>query len=291
MCAAAVAAAHLLYTQFAQWHVNGVTIVSMARDMQILASGRTADVYVCGDDAAQVLKLFKPAMGRGAAEHEHRIAHAVFACGATAPKPGALITEGDRTGLIYQRIIGRTLLSVLPRQPWRIVSFARLMARLHAATHQCTPTGLPGFREVITARLSRTGSDDASLCRRGLAELATLPEGASLCHGDFHPDNIMLGPGGAVVIDWNDAYAGHPLSDVARTSWLLRGSPPVRLTAGLRAVLAVRKIFHAVYLAHYLQLSGFRVPALRPFARVSAIARLADNIPGERTLLLREIAL
>lgn len=263
----------------------------MARNLQLLASGRTADVYALPDDTSHVLKLFKPVMGRGAAEHEHRIAHAVFASGAAAPKPGALITEGERHGLIYERIAGRTMLNALTQQPWRVVTHARLMARMHADVHRCVASGLPDFREVIAARLARAQPEDIALCERARAELATLPAGARLCHGDFHPDNIMLWPGGAMVIDWNDAYIGHPLSDVARTSWLLRGSPPAQITPTLRVVLALRNIFHGIYLSHYLRLTGHHRQAIKPFARISAIARLADAIPGERTLLLREIAL
>lgn len=268
-----------------------MTIVNMTRDERILASGRTADVLAYGGGATHVLKLFKAERGRGVAEHEHRIAHAVYASGADAPKPGALITVGDRSGLVYQRIFGDTMLTVLSRQPWRIIGFARLMARLHADIHQRSPIGLPPYREVIAEHLARAGTRDAKLRETALADLAALSGEAQLCHGDFHPDNIMLTPERAVVIDWNDAYAGHPLSDVARTSLLLRGSAPARMTPGLRAMLATKRMFHGIYLARYLQLTGYRVPDLKPYARISAIARLADDIPGERAAMLREIAL
>lgn len=268
-----------------------MTIVSMAHDAQLLASGRTADVYSYGDGASQVLKLFKPQGGRGAAEHEHRIAHAVFACGANTPEPGTLVEVGGRVGMVYQRIAGRTLLSIMQRRPWRIVPFARLMAELHVEMHRRTPTGLPSYREVIAERLTRIRELDAGLRESALLKLDALPGGAQLCHGDFHPDNIMLTPERAMVIDWNDAYAGPPLSDVARTSLLLRSSPPTNPTPGLRVLLAVRRIFHDVYLKRYLKLTGLQEAQLRPFARVSAIARLADGIPGEREVLLREIGL
>ena len=44
------------------------------------------------------------------------------------------------------------------------------------------------------------------------------PERPALCHGDFHPFNVMLSPRGPIVIDWNNAHIGNPLEDVALLS-------------------------------------------------------------------------
>jgi len=52
-----------------------------------------------------------------------------------------------------------------------------------------------------------------------LHHLAQLPIANTVCHGDFHPDNIMLTPTGPIVIDWIDATQGHPAADI--TAWLL----------------------------------------------------------------------
>jgi aminoglycoside phosphotransferase (APT) family kinase protein len=47
-----------------------------------------------------------------------------------------------------------------------------------------------------------------------------LPEGDRLCHGDFHPLNVLGTPSAAIVVDWLDARAGIPDADLCR-SWLL----------------------------------------------------------------------
>jgi aminoglycoside phosphotransferase (APT) family kinase protein len=54
-----------------------------------------------------------------------------------------------------------------------------------------------------------------------LEGLERLPQGAALCHFDFHPDQVLMTQRGPVVIDWMTAFRGHPLADVARSCVLL----------------------------------------------------------------------
>ena len=51
-----------------------------------------------------------------------------------------------------------------------------------------------------------------------------MPSGAALLHGDLHPANVLMADDGPVPIDWFDATVGHPITDVVRTSLLLRSS-------------------------------------------------------------------
>jgi thiamine kinase-like enzyme len=60
---------------------------------------------------------------------------------------------------------------------------------------------------------------------RILEILAGLPDGMAVCHGDFHPGNIIYSGGTAFVIDWSGASCGDFLSDVAHTCVLLTWVP------------------------------------------------------------------
>ena len=49
------------------------------------------------------------------------------------------------------------------------------------------------------------------------------PEPPSICHGDFHPLNVLVRNGEVTgVLDWSDAIAGDPALDVACTMLLMR---------------------------------------------------------------------
>jgi aminoglycoside phosphotransferase (APT) family kinase protein len=62
-------------------------------------------------------------------------------------------------------------------------------------------------------------------------------DGESLLHLDLHPENVLLGAEGPVLIDWTNAGSGRPEKDVALT-WLIletSGGLPGRILARLFA--------------------------------------------------------
>jgi len=49
-----------------------------------------------------------------------------------------------------------------------------------------------------------------------------MPDGDRLCHGDFHPINVLGDLAQPLVIDWLDAARGAPAADACRSYLLLR---------------------------------------------------------------------
>lgn len=123
------------------------------------------------------------------------------------------------------------------------------------------------------------------------ARLSHLPDGAVTCHGDLHPDNILLTPDGPVILDWLTAHCGDPLADVARTVLMLRtGSLPGELPRPLRSLLQiVRRRFCRLYLHEYLRLADGTVEQVTAWELPVAAARLAEHVPEaeKQQLLLR----
>ena len=92
-------------------------------------------------------------------------------------------------------------------------------------------------RATLQADIQQTTVLPANLQLAALNMLRQLPDDDKLCHGDFHPDNIIVAPDGLVVVDWANAVCGHPLADVARTAydaavWAIAVSVPVVETLG-----------------------------------------------------------
>ena len=248
--------------------------------------GRTAEVFAWGEGRA--LKLFRPWVPAPWVEHERRVTAAAHDAGLPAPAVFGLEEAMGRRGIVMERVEGPSLLQLVQAHPWRVTSVGRQLAEVHAALHaRCAP-GLPSLPERLREGISR-----AALCapvqRRAEAALGRLPAGEAVCHGDLHPDNVVLTRRGPVVIDWSEAAAGHPLADVARTSLMLRIASPVHGPVG-PLVEAGRRLLHRAYLNRYLALTGASRQALESFLLPVAAARASHGIEDERPALLALLA-
>jgi aminoglycoside phosphotransferase (APT) family kinase protein len=116
-----------------------------------------------------------------------------------------------------------------------------------------------------------------------------LPDGDCLCHGDYHPDNVLMSPHGPIIIDWSEATAGNPLADVARTALIFRlGAPP---PGGMSPLLVgrIRAVAQVTYLRRYRRRAPALQAELAAWRLPIAVARLAAGIPEERQQLLTQI--
>ncbi len=192
----------------------------------LVGRGFTADVYAWGP--GRVLKLFHPGQDRERSEREFRTTRAVHAAGLPVPAAHELVEVAGRWGVVFERVEGPSLLDHVRARPWTLPWSVRLLAELHTRVHRCpAPGGLPTHRESIADRITAAplSAEARAAARR---RLAALPDGEVVCHGDFHPGNVLVTRRGPMIIDWGRAARGHPLGDVACTARLIRtaGLPP-----------------------------------------------------------------
>ena len=103
-----------------------------------------------------------------------------------------------------------------------------------------------------------------------LNRLFSLPEGTSLCHGDFSPENVIISENGTpYIIDWPHASQGNALADAAKTYllFLLEGD-----SAGA-----------GEYLAFFCKKSGSEEEDIRKWLPVVAAAQTAKGNEKERS--------
>lgn len=249
-----------------------------------IAVGRTAEVYRWGEE--RVLKLFRPPWSTTASvDREARIARAVHAAGLPVPAVGDIVEIEGRVGLIYERVVGASMLQLLQRRPGSLHEYAHLMADLHATVHACRIPQLPWQHERL-ARQIRTIDEVLEDPEALLAALHRIGTGEHLCHGDFHPGNIMMTSTGPVIIDWVDATRGDPLGDLARTSLLLRIGTPQQSLVPRWLVAMLRGRFHRAYLERYLETYPGASERFAAWGPVVAAARLSEDVAGERERLL-----
>jgi aminoglycoside phosphotransferase (APT) family kinase protein len=221
-----------------------------------IGRGYTADVYAW--EPGRVLKLFHSGQDVERAEREFRVTRTVHAAGLPVPAVYELVEVGGRRGIVFERVDGPSLLGYVQARPWKLPWSIGLLAALHTLVHQCpAPVSLPAHREWIADRVAIApliaGVRDAARRR-----LATLPDGETVCHGDFHPGNILITRRGPVIIDWGRATRGHPLGDVACTARLIRTAalPPWAPTFMHLTLRATRPILYRKYLAGYQRRAG-----------------------------------
>lgn len=253
---------------------------------ELIGQGRTADIFAWGDGL--VLKLLKREFPASDLEYEARIARIIAATGFTVPAVGDLVKVEDRSGLIYERVQGPSMLQLLSAKPWKLFKVARQFAALHAAMHHHQQVELPSWQERIARSIQATSLLSGKIKQYLLEILDQMPKEEVICHGDFHPGNILMSPKGPVVIDWNNAVRGHPLADVARTSLILR-SPilPPNTNIWQRAILKLfRRVFNYAYLRSYAHLRPYNAAQLKDWLPLVAAARLSENIAEEENYLL-----
>lgn len=253
-----------------------------------IGEGRTAQVYAWDD--GHILKLYHAWCPPDWVEREANVARAIAESGFPTPAVGEMLELDGRRGIMYERVVGVSMLEDIRHRPWLLLRHACTLADLQAQFHQLSVPGLYSCRDGLRHSIRRAPHLPEDLRQRVLVALETLPDGTALCHGDFHPGNVLISPAGPVVIDWMTARLGSPWADVTRTSLILtigvkaagrQVSPLLRWASGL---------FHRTYLARYRSLVSHGQAELARWVPVVAAARLDEGIAPERQALLRMVA-
>lgn len=249
-----------------------------------IAIGFTAEIYAWKD--GQVLKLFNQGISRNTVEYEAELSHTVYGTGIPVPAVGEIVEIDGRFGLELERVDGLTMLEAFIQKPWKFPGFARQLAELHAAMHMRRVPELPSMRERLSRKIRIAGKLPENVRQAALGSLEQLPEDDKLCHGDFHPGNILLTDRGPVIIDWIDATRGSPIMDVARSTLLFGGGPLPPGIHGMWVVKLLRRWFYLIYVRRYFQLNPSNPLQLSRWIPVAAAARLDENITYDEDRLL-----
>lgn len=255
-----------------------------------IAEGRTAEIFAYGE--GKVVKLFRARFPRSAAERDYSTSLSIASVYPGAPAVHGKVEIDGRLGIVLERLSGKSLVQVMASRPWKALWAADLCAELHHDVLALTVDGLPPQKGGIEWAVTHARELDEKEKRRIVSHLHALPDGGSLCHGDFHPDNVFLSQRGPVVIDWMTATRGCPAGDLAR-SLLIAQSPS--LPPGMPAALAplvmpVKNIFSRRYERGVLAACGVTKPEIEAWMLPLAAARLIEwSSPAETAYLLRII--
>lgn len=247
-----------------------------------IGQGRTADVFELNED--QIIKLFKKNFHNESINHEYRMSSLAYSLHFRTPRPYDLTIIDDRQAIIFQRIKGSTLLSKLTKKPWLIDSVARTLATLHAEMHDYHVDGIPsGQKDKLIKNITAAPQLTIEEKEKIICYLRDLPDDQKLCHGDFHPDNVLVDNNeDSWVVDWMTGTSGNPAGDVARSVILLDLAAMPENTPKIieRISKLVRRRLTSIYMKEYLKITGLNYTSIEKWILPVAAARLADSVPA-----------
>jgi aminoglycoside phosphotransferase (APT) family kinase protein len=237
----------------------------------LLGSGKEAAVFEYGTLA---VKLFKKAAAKHAVFREAANLALVESFGLPVPSVRGVLQIGDHWGLAMDRADGTSFADALHCRPHLVQAYLDAMVRLQLRIHSHPGTQLPSLKARLAANIRRATKLSAERRDALLNRLDGMPDGERVCHGDFHPLNILGPPDRALIVDWLDACRGEPAADVCRSYVLMR---PVALELA------------ASYVDAYIGRSGETCERVFDWLALVAAARLAEGLTDEEGALLEMV--
>ena len=179
-----------------------------------IGEGNTAEIFQL--DNTLILKLFKAGYSKESMLHEYHNHQAVSELLDNVPKLYGIVEENGRFGYIMEQIKGTNLAELLLDEK----TFTEAMEHfvlLHKAWNKEVSQEVISYKDWMKKMIN-----DKENTLELIEKINQLPEENTLCHGDFHPYNILVTEENKpVVIDFANVCRGPKEYDVARTYFLM----------------------------------------------------------------------
>jgi aminoglycoside phosphotransferase (APT) family kinase protein len=266
-----------------------VTPAQKTRLGKAIAMGSRSVIHEWGDGVGAVAKVPKDSTPEGWMRFEANYTAALHKCGAPVPEVFGVEVVNGREVSVMERVHGPSLWDSMLDAPQHVNRFGRQLGELHLKLLSVRPPiSLPSQRSRLACKIRDAARTVHPQIAKAL-ELLPVVTKVSLCHGDFHPKNVLMSAKGPIVVDWFDVSRGEALGDIARTSLLLGGHVAQSDVAHLPgASTSVLRSLHDSYLEAVL--AGFASTSnhLDAWRVVEAAARIAENT--DRPALLQFLA-
>lgn len=238
----------------------------------LISDGEKVQVY---KDDGKCIKVFKDANEPKSVVMYEALAHArVEETGfARIPKLLGARQLDDKWCIEYEFIEGRSLRTLINENPEMKLDFLERMADIHLEVNSLPCVKMSSQQDYFMRSIKQLDMIDDVKKHELLTLLGKLPTQKKLCHGDFIPENIIVGDNGSMyIVDWLRAKQGTPAADVARTY--------------LDLCMQHRTESAEQYLKLYCKKAGIENNAVYDWLPIVAASQLKFRQPKERELLL-----
>lgn len=258
--------------------------------LKLLARGGQAEIYELDKD--KVLRVLRNAEDEKYLRAEMSIMQALNSKGKNVPKVYEYLTVNGMPAVVVERIHGITMTDDIKKNPLKLLNQADKLASLHLGIADSADglelLSIKKRAEFLIPKADMLDSETKEFVLRVLSEMG---DGKDICHGDFHPGNILISNGKYYIIDWFGATVGTKLSDIAHTYLLLKNTPRIPRMPGFQ--YHVMKLFGALLAGRYLKacykLSPFDWGEFSRWMVVRAAERVFYGLPSEKETLVKFI--
>ncbi|MED2793267.1 aminoglycoside phosphotransferase family protein [Bacillus wiedmannii] len=181
-----------------------------------IAKGNTAEIYLYD---TKIVKLFKEYLPNTESMNEAKKQKYAYSCGLSVPNVFEVTKIKNRQAIIMEYVkgdsIGDLLLNNLNGAEYYINICVNAQKKIHAI--RVNTDEMEAMGERLERQIKSVHKLDEKQKESILNKLNSIKFEPRLCHGDFHPFNLILSEKNVSIIDWVDACSGDIRADVFRT--------------------------------------------------------------------------
>lgn len=168
-------------------------------------------------DADNCIKVFDNDFSKADVLNEALNQARIEETGLNIPKIKEVCMIDGKWAIVSEFIKGKTLAQLMKENPEKKSEYLNLFVDLQIEMHSKKAPLLGKLKDKMNRKISEADID-ATTRYELHTRLESMPKHNKVCHGDFHPSNIIITDDGtAYIIDWSHATQGNASADVART--------------------------------------------------------------------------
>lgn len=183
------------------------------------------------------------------------------------------VTKIDgRWAIISEHIEGKTLLELMEENQSKIDEYLNKFVEIQLDILSNNVTLLSRIKDKFKRKLNSTDLIDENTKYDLLGRLEGMKNHTKLCHGDFHPSNVIIKDDGSYgIIDWSHVTQGNASADVARTYLLFS--------------IEGKNEIADKYLNLFSEKSGIDIKTIQRWIPIVAATQLTKGISEEKEFL------